>query len=339
VSTIKDVARRAGVAISTVSAVINGSAPVSEDTIARVKQAIADIGYSPHGAAQSLRSGNSKIIGLLIPDIGNPHFATVASVVGSVCLNAGYMAAVYSTSEDFDRETEVLRMMRKQRVAGLIIIPTRSDSSHGARLLSEIHVPTVLLDSFVEGLPFDVVKLDNIEAGRIATEHLIALNHRRIAVTTGRENIATGLDRLAGYIEAHKKHGLPVEPALYLSGKFNQAEAYRSTMALMQRPDRPTAIFALSNMMMLGVLNALHDLNLAVPRDVSVIGIDDFATANIMNPPPTVVVAPVAQMADLAIRKLLSELVTKTAPAGTTRLFTPTLVIRSSCARLNKYVG
>jgi DNA-binding LacI/PurR family transcriptional regulator len=332
VSTIKDVAKRAGVAIATVSAVVNRSAPVSEETIQKVEKAIAEIGYLPHGAAQSLRSGQSRLIGLIVPDIVNPHFATVASVVERVCLSAGYLAAVYSTGEDFDRETQILRMMRRQRVAGLIIIPTRSDRSHGARLLAEIHVPTLLLDSHVEGLPFDVVKLDNVEAGRLATQHLVGLGHRRIALTTGRDTIATGIDRIAGYLAVHERHRIAVDRSLFISGKFSQAEAYRSTTTLMRRPDRPTAIFALSNMMMLGVLNAVRDLSISVPGDVSVIGIDDFEFANIMNPPPTVVAAPVAEMAEKAIGKLLAEIATKNAPAQTMELFSPRLVIRNSCA-------
>ena len=102
-ATIRDVAKRANVAISTVSAVLNRSAPVSEETVIKVQQAVADIGYVPHGAARSLRSGQSRLIGLVLPDIANPHFATVARIVEGVCLNAGYMAAVYSTSEDFYR--------------------------------------------------------------------------------------------------------------------------------------------------------------------------------------------------------------------------------------------
>jgi len=114
-ATIRDVAKRANVAISTVSAVLNRSAPVSEETIARVELAIAEIGYMPHGGAQSLRSGRSRMIGLILPDITNPHFANVARVVESACLDAGYMAAVYSTSEDYDRERQILKMMRAQR--------------------------------------------------------------------------------------------------------------------------------------------------------------------------------------------------------------------------------
>ncbi|MDE1996866.1 MAG: LacI family DNA-binding transcriptional regulator, partial [Rhizobiaceae bacterium] len=106
-ATIKDVARRAGVAISTASAALNRSAPVSEEVIAKVEAAVRDIGYIPHAGARSLRMGQSRLIGLILPDIANPHFAQVAKVVESACLNAGYMAAVYSTSEDHDRERQI----------------------------------------------------------------------------------------------------------------------------------------------------------------------------------------------------------------------------------------
>ena len=133
-STIRDVAQRAGVAISTVSAVINRSAPTSADVVARVERAIAEIGYTPQRAAQILRSGRSKLIGVIVPDITNPHFSTLARVVEKECLQAGYMTFVYNTDEDTNHEIRILRMMRMERVAGLILISTRSDARHGRRL-------------------------------------------------------------------------------------------------------------------------------------------------------------------------------------------------------------
>ena len=339
-ATIKDVARRAGVAISTASAALNRSAPVSEEVIAKVEAAVRDIGYIPHGGARSLRMGQSRLIGLILPDITNPHFAKVAKVVESACLNAGYMAAVYSTSEDHDREQQILTMMRMQRVEGLIIIPTRSDAEHGTRMIDKIHVPTILLDSFIEGLPYDVIKLDNVTAGRIATEHLIGLGHTRIAVTVGRNNIVTGEDRLEGYLQAHAAHGLAVDPGLLLHGRFDQELAHDSTIKRMHEPDPPTAIFALSNMMTLGVLNALREMDFSVPGDISVIGIDDFDFANIMNPPPTVVAAPVLDMAQTAIAALLNEISSKAPPTGARTVFAPRLILRESCiARVAEPVG
>ena len=329
-STIKDVARRAGVAISTVSAVINRSAPVSPETIARVERAIAEIGYLPHGAAQSLRSGQSRMIGLIVPNITNPHFSATARVIENVCLSAGYMSMVYSTGQDPERENQILKMMRQQRVAGLIIIPTKSDAVHGDRLRAEIHVPMVLLDMYVEGLPHDVVKLDNVRATRLATEHLIELGHRRIAVTTGIAGLATSEDRLAGYLDAHAAHRIPVDEKLLLRGDFDQDIAFQSVIEVMKGNAPPTAILSITNMMTLGVMLALRKLNLRVPEDVSFVGVDDFDFAEIMNPPPTVIRVPVAAMAERAVAILLDEIASKRKPGGVRQLFTPELIVRES---------
>ncbi len=329
-ATIRDVAKRAGVAISTASAAINRSAPVSDAVIAKVQEAVRDIGYVPHAAAQSLRSGQSRMIGLIVPNITNPHFSATARVIENVCLSAGYMSMVYSTGQDAQRENQILKMMRQQRVAGLIIIPTQSDAQHGERLRAEIHVPTVLLDMYVEGLPYDVVKLDNIKATRLATEHLIGLGHRRIAVTTGIAGLATSEDRLAGYLEAHAAHGIPVDKDLLLRGDFDQPLAFESVIEVMQRENPPTAILSITNMMTLGALLALRKLELRVPEDVSFVGVDDLDFAELMNPPPTVVRVPVAQMAERAIAILLDEISSKRKPSGVRQLFAPELVVRES---------
>ena len=330
-ATIRDVARRAGVAISTASAAINRSAPVSDEVIKKVEQAVLEIGYVPHGAAQSLRLGQSRLIGLIVPDIANPYFATIARVIESACLEAGYLAAVYSTNEDYDREQQILRMMRAHRVAGLILIPTRSDAEHGESLAREIHVPTILLDSPVDGLPFDVIKLDNVLAGQLAVEHLLDRGHRRIAVTTGRPNVMTGEDRLRGYLQAHQCRNVPVDPALQIEGRFLQSLAHANTLKVMRSPQPPTAIFSLSNMMTLGVLMALRDLKLSVPKDVALVGIDDFDFADIMSPRPTVVAGPVLNMAQAAIDQLFEAIGGKSKPTGKVYLFTPKLIIRESC--------
>ena len=154
------------------------------------------------------RSGNSQLIGLVVPNIANPHFAAVAREIENICLTAGYMTVVYSTGQDSERESQVLKMLRVQRVAGLIVIPTRSDAEHGSHLVDKINVPTVLLDMFVEGLPYDVIKTDNIEAGRLAADHLLGIGHRRIGIIVGIAGLATSDDRLAGYLKAHAEHGV-----------------------------------------------------------------------------------------------------------------------------------
>jgi DNA-binding LacI/PurR family transcriptional regulator len=333
-ATIKDVARRAGVAISTVSAVLNRSAPVSEQVIEKVNKAIAAVGYVPHGAARSLRSGNSQLIGLVVPNIANPHFAAVAREIENICLTAGYMTVVYSTGQDSERESQVLKMLRVQRVAGLVVIPTRSDAEHGSRLVDQIQVPTVLLDMFVDGLPYNVIKTDNIEAGRLATDHLLGIGHRRIGIIVGIEGLATSDDRLGGYLKAHAQHGVPVEPGLQVAGNFDQAEAHARTIEILRRHDRPTALVAISNMMTLGALFAVHELKVKVPADLSIVGIDDLEFAAIMEPAPTVVVTPILSMARRAIEMLLRQITHKEAATGTWEIHQPHLVIRSSTRAL-----
>jgi DNA-binding LacI/PurR family transcriptional regulator len=329
-ATIKDVAHRAGVAISTVSAVLNRSAPVSDEVIRKVESAIGAVGYVPHGAARSLRSGNSRLIGLVVPNIANPHFAAVAREIENICLAAGYMSVVYSTGQDSERESHVLKMLRVQRVAGLIVIPTRSDAEHGARLVDQIKVPTVLLDMFVDGLPYDVVKTDNFEAGRLATDHLLGLGHRRIGIIVGIPGLATSDDRFGGYLEAHAEHGVAVEPDLQIVGNFDQSEAHERALDLLGRRDRPTALVAISNMMTLGALFAVRELKMKVPHELSIVGIDDLEFAALIEPAPTVVVTTIVAMSRRAIEILLRQITTKEAPTGKWEIHQPRLLVRDS---------
>jgi DNA-binding LacI/PurR family transcriptional regulator len=331
-ATIRDVARRAGVAISTVSAVINRSAPASEVVIARVEKAIAEIGYMPHGAAQTLRSGQSRIVGLIVPDITNPHFSTVARVTETVCMAAGYMTFVYNTGEDSDHEMQILKMMRMQRVAGLILISTRSDAEHGARLMAEINVPTVLFGSSVQDVPFDTVALDNVRAGQLAVSYLVGLGHRRIAIISGRKGVSTGEERLDGCRVALVEHGLSLDDKLIMTGNFDQEQAFENTRRIMSGEDKPSAIFALSNMMTIGIMRALITMNIASPRDVSIIGIDDFEWPEIMNPQPCAVAQPLVEMTEVAIGMLLDQIETGKNPTGRRLTFEPKLIERASCA-------
>jgi DNA-binding LacI/PurR family transcriptional regulator len=332
VSTIKDVAKRAGVAISTVSAVINRSAPTSADVVERVERAIAEIGYAPQRAAQSLRSGRSQLVGVIVPDITNPHFSALARVVENECLGAGYMTFVYNTDEDSDHEMRILRMMRMQRVAGLILISTRSDARHGRRLMAEIDVPTVLMGSLVAGTPYDVVSLDDVEAGFMAMGRLLDLGHRRVVVIGGRRGVSSHEDRLKGCRLAFKRRGLPPADDLVCLARFNAALAYEETRRLMGRPSPPSAIVSLSNFMTLGVLRALADIGVRCPADVSFIGVDDLDWADLICPCPTLIAQPIANMTRAAISVLLEQIESESGPAGRRLLFPPRFVERQSCA-------
>jgi DNA-binding LacI/PurR family transcriptional regulator len=338
VSTIRDVAKKAGVAISTVSAVVNRSAPTSAAVVARVEQAIAEIGYMPQRAAQTLRSGQSRLIGLIIPDIGNPHFATVARVVENLCLDAGYMTFIYNTNEDADHEMEILRMMRMQRVAGLILISTRSSAKHGARLMTEINVPTVLMGSHVAGTPFDTVTLDEGAAARLATGRLLDLGHRRLSVVAGRSGVSSNDERVKGCRAAFIERGLELGAEQIVIANFREEQAFVETRRLLSQTQRPTAIVSLSNMMTIGVMRALVAEQVASPREISLIGIDDFDWAEIMNPRPTTIAQPIVEMTREAISILLDQIGNGRPSTGRRITFAPRLVVRDSCAALSSGV-
>ena len=233
-TTIRDVATRAGVAISTVSAVINRSAPTSAKVVARVERAIAEMSYTPQRAAQTLRSGRSRLIGVIVPDITNPHFSALARVVENECLKAGFMTFVYNTDEDTEHEVRILRMMRMQQAAGLILISTRSDARHGKRLLAEIAVPVVTMGSLVAGTPYDFVALDDVEAGVLAAGRLLNLGHRRITVIGGREDVSSHALRLKGCREAFRRRGLTLADDQVRLAQFKLERAYEETRAALR---------------------------------------------------------------------------------------------------------
>jgi DNA-binding LacI/PurR family transcriptional regulator len=333
-ATIRDIAKRAKVAVSTVSAVINQSAPVSQAVVARVEAAIRDLGYTPNVAARSLRHGATRLIGLVVPDISNPFFSTIARIVEQRSLAAGYMAFVYNSDEDPAREEEILRMMRMQRIAGLILTPADSSADHGAKLAKHLNVPTILLDRHVEGLDYEAVLLDNRQAARLAADYLLRLGHRRIAIIAGREGVSSAEERLQGCREAFAKHKVRFDPEMMLRGDYDQTRALAATQRLMSGSERITAVLAFNNVMTIGILRGLHSLGLSCPRDVSIIGIDDFDWAEAVQPRLTVVAQPVAEMAERAIDRLLAQLLGEPPAQQRWHVFEPVLVARDSCMRL-----
>jgi DNA-binding LacI/PurR family transcriptional regulator len=331
VTTIRDVARRAGVAISTVSAVINQSAPTSAEVVARVERAIAEISYTPQRAAQTLRSGRSRLIGVIVPDITNPHFSALARVVENECLKAGFMTFVYNTDEDTEHEMRILRMMRMQQAAGLILISTRSDARHGKRLLAEIGVPVVTMGSLVAGTPYDFVALDDVEAGSLAAGRLLDIGHRRILIIGGRKGVSSHELRLKGCREAFRCRGLSLADEHIRLAQFKVERAYEETRSCLGEAQAPTAILSLSNFMTIGVMRAMNDLGVRCPDDVSLIGVDDLDWADIMRVRPTLIAQPIEEMTRTAIAALLEQVATAEPPQKRRLLFPPRLVERESC--------
>ena len=328
--TLKDVATRAGVSVASVSTVINGTATVSPAMRKRVESAVVELGYVPHALARDLRLGRTSTVGLVVPDITNPHFSSLASVIEEACDEAGYTLTLCSTTDDAAKEVRQLQVLRRQRAAGVIFVPGGSPTHDTASLAQLLDRPAVLLDRVLPGLALQAVVLDNVEAGRLAARHLLQQGHRRIAIVAGRASLGISQDRVSGVLRAIAEAGLDPQRASVLDGGFQVELSYFATLQLLDGDVTPTGIVAASSHATVGVMRALAQRGLRCPTDVSVVGIDDFVWAEAFLPRLTVVAQPVTIMGRLAVRLLLEERPIDHTSRQETIVLQPNLIVRES---------
>ncbi|AVO44374.1 LacI family DNA-binding transcriptional regulator [Phreatobacter cathodiphilus] len=330
-ATIRDVARLANVSVATVSNALNSADRVSGELRARVLAAVDKLGYAPHPAARSLRKRSSGLLGLVVGDITNPFFSDLFAAVEDAAAASGYLVLLCNSSERVEREEAHLKMLRSQRIDGLILAPTGAVSMNRAALLAQLEVPVVLVDRAMDGLGYDAVVLDNHRAAFEATRHLIAAGHRRIALVNGPEVVRTAADRLRGYREALLTAGIPLDPALVRDAGFQEAPACRAVADLLATDDPPTAIFATNNLMTVGAIRALADLGLRCPEDVSIIGIDDLPWADSVSPRLTAVAQPVREIGERALALVAERIAGSRLGPGEVVVMAPKLIVRRSC--------
>ncbi len=327
--TIKDVARRAGVAPITASRVINNSGYVSAETRRRVEAAIEELGYVPNRVARSLRSKRTQTLALVLTDITNPFWTTVARGVEDAARMGGFSVILGNTDESEPREYEYVQVLLQKQVDGFLLVPTR----HGARsvaLIQRQKVPLVVLDRTVEA-NVDTVRSDSIGGARALTHHLISLGHRRIAMLTGPREVSTAVDRALGYRQALEEAGIPVEGDLIRFGPYTQQAGYAMTLSILSLSPRPTAIFAGNNFIAVGALRALREAGLQVPEDVSLVAYDDLPPNFLVEPFLTVAAQRAYEMGQVATQLLLTRLAEQE-PGQPQEIVLPTeLIIRRSC--------
>jgi LacI family transcriptional regulator len=327
--TMADVAARAGVSVATVSRALSGegrlvSAPVME----RVQQAARDLGYHPNNLARNMRSGTSRIFGLVISDVGNPFFTAVARGAEDVAHRHGYSLVLSNTDENPEREATSLGVMTAERAAG-IIVATTNENGEVLRRSIAMGTAIVAIDRRIRGLPTDSVAVDNEGAAHEAVTHLIRLGHSRIAIIGGPRDAHTARERLRGYERAHREARLDVDPALVTEGTFRETAGLAHTRQLLALPDPPTAIFSVNNLTTIGVLRGLREAGRRIPQDVSIVGFDDIPTAELLDPPLTVVRQPTYRMGVQAAELLIRRIREPEAPVQEV-LLTGSLVIRGS---------
>ncbi len=328
-ATIKDVARRSGVSVSTVSRVLNNQPYVAEDLKQRVLEAIEELGYEPSRVAQRLRMPKSRLIGVVFSDIVNPFYIDVLRGIEHVVSQEGMSVMISNANADPKREEGIIRLMQLERAAGIIIAPTQEDSPAVAKI-KETGLPITVIDRQMSNVQVDTVLVDNFNGSLSAIQYLIALGHTRVGVISGPLHLTTGRERYAGYLQAMSDAGIKVDSSLTRFGDYRQSSGYALAQDLMTSTNPPTALFVANNQMTIGALNAIHQMGRKIPDDVAVIGFDDLSWAVSLNPPLSTIAQPTFEIGVNAAELLLARLRNGDRPPRTVILKTQ-LVVRESC--------
>lgn len=329
--TIRDVAKLAGVAPITVSRVVNSLPGVNQATRERVNKAIADLHYVPNAMAKSLRSRQTCTIALVLTDITNPFWTTVARGVEDTVAKKGYNVIFCNTDEDLEKETNYINMLLQRRVDGLIIAAS-SDDAQPLLSLKRHNIPCILIDRKINGLNADVVRSDSKEGAGLLTQHLINLGHHRIAMLAGPSKVFTSRERLDGYLDALQKNGIPIDDNLIKEGMYEEEGGFQFVKELLGRVSRPTAIVAANLSIAIGALRALREAGLRVPEDVGLVCIDDLPQASLIYPFLTVWAQHPYTMGVAAAELLLARMTSKAKRHKIREIIIDAdLIIRKSC--------
>ena len=304
-ATIADVAREAGVSMSTVSHVINRTRKVDPVTADLVQRAIAAIGYTPNTIARALARSATGTVGIALSAISNPYFSDIICAIETECSRLGLMVFLSDTQDDPEQELRVLKALHQRRVDGVILAPAAGPDTKSLNYLRDHKIPCVLVDRLLSR-DFDQVGVANSRAMESLTAHLIGHGHRRIGLIAGQPGFATTLERIDGFKTALKKHALPIDEDLICAGNPTVAAAAEAASALLWRRDRPTALATGNNLATIGAMQAIRRAGLRVPQDVALVAFDDFEWADCFSPRLTAIAQPVEELGRRAAALLVA---------------------------------
>lgn len=340
---IKDVAEKAGVSITTVSHVVNETRYVSEDLKARVFDAMKELNYRPNLLARSLRSGRTRTIGLVIPDISNLFFAEISRKIEDKGFDYGYSVILCNTDENQDKEMLYVDVLMEKQVDGIIFISAGADNKEIFNL-DNVDVPVVLADRDISSSHSDVVLVDNFKGGFDATNYLISLGHQRIGCITGPSKMTPSAQRVEGYKKALIEAGIQIDEKIIYSGDFGFKSGESAMCELLNNPDFPSAVFVCNDMMAIGAIRAIQETGRKIPENISLVGFDNIPFAETVYPSLTTIAQPILEMADTAVDLLIDRIKIKqhekhnkyVEPIFKRIVLKAQLIKRESCAKFSK---
>ncbi|NGP57151.1 LacI family transcriptional regulator [Paenibacillus thiaminolyticus] len=308
-ATIYDIAKKANVSAMTVSRVINNTGRVSEKTRDKVKQVMEEMRYIPNSVARCLVTQESKIVSLLITDITNPFFTTMARGAEDAAMRHGYRLMFGNSDESFSKEKDYVEMILSMRVDGVLFAPSGDQSKEHLEWLQRQNVPFVLLDREVPGIDCDAVLGDSRDGAKRMVAEMIRYGHRRIALVNGAQDVSTARERQAGYIDALQEAGIELDESLIMQTSYSRVQDLSVAHWVELAPEeRPTAIFAANNMLALSVLKSVRSLGLRVPDDLSIACFDDFGWVEEANPFFSVASQPAYEFGEQGMQLLLDRI-------------------------------
>lgn len=334
--TIRDVAKAAGVSVTTVSRVLNRYADVSAKTRQKVLRVIEELGYQPNAVARGLVKKRTRTIGLVVSDLtksrsGHHFMFDVLIGVNDRAQAYGYDVILFSTSPTAQEKTSYLDFVRQRRVDGVIVMGIRLNDPYTEEIVRS-SIPSVLIDVMRTSKTCSYVTTDNIAGARMATEYLLRLGHRHIGMVNGHRQADVSLQRLAGYQQALRDAGLPYRESYVYDGAFEQADGAKGTAELLSRHPEITAIFFASDLMAIGGMHQVESEGKSVPEDLSIVGFDDIDLATLVRPPLTTIRQHRYEMGETAVDTLVRML--DEGDVGRGIVLAPELIVRESARPL-----
>jgi DNA-binding LacI/PurR family transcriptional regulator len=306
-ATIKDVARLAGVSVSTVSKYINGG-NVRPENVQPIRDAIEALEFRVNPFARSLKTQRSRYIGILLPSITAPFFGSVVASIDKTLREHGYHSLIscYSSSHGLERDN--LQFLINNGIDGLIYAPEDITADEFYELTANCSVPTVQMDRMIQGVSSDTVLVDNADAVYTAVSQLISKGHRRVAIITGPKSVYSAKERLVGYLRALSDHGILYDDALVISGQYEFATGYRAIETLLALEDPPTAVFTTNYDFTLGLVTSAREKGISIPDELDLFGFDCVQVCTMMNPPLPVIHQPEQEIGRIAAAYLIDRL-------------------------------
>jgi LacI family transcriptional regulator len=323
--TLADIARAAGTSASTASRAINGKGYVSAEARARLLDAADRLGYVPNASARTLKQKTSRVVGVIVSDLGNQFYGRLAGAIEHTLREAGYRMVLVGDNSENSEELAAVRTFLAMRAPGVIMTPVGAEASD---LLTRQGVSVVEVDRRLARAECDAVVIDNERGARDATAHLIAAGHRRVALLVAATDWTSDAGRLAGFRQAHEEAGVDLDERLIVRIAFQEPGAEERIRVLLEL-ERPTAIFAANNLLAEQAWRVIRDRGLQIPDDISLVGFDDVPWMDMISPGLTVVAQPTEELGRRAAQLLLRRITDPDTPHAVERL-EPTLVVRGS---------